>query len=495
MYCGDETGSFVGEVGTHSSRFGYGGEDTPKVVLPSFVSKAQSPPAVVPQTCYHPKWLERDELVSPLRRVEGFPTNPVEYLAQGDSVQDWEAYETLWETALATAQVRAQAKHTTGNLSRDEHESNDTNTKSTTLKSTEKEPANTPLAHPLLAISPGCTHVMGESPTARDARRRKELMHVTEFLIESLQAPAVFCAPSPMLAAFCMGRPTALVVDVGASGTIVTPVVDGLVLRQAQRRTGRGGDWLGSVLYKALNEGVMGGKDVKARYHVHPQYNFKKHGREKQRGIFHQWAVQDAMYEFLSSEHTRLPIFPGDTLTFTNSSAERARPEGAMDIELDPSEVYTLPDGTQLDVRSPLGQEVSRLPELFFFDELPYGGVTDASCLQEHATVTDLPLHRLVYDSLSAVADIDTRKDLCGNIVLCGGASVTKNFPERLSALNLIGNTFKPKVMGSSNAVERSCASWIGGSILTSLGSFQQLWLSQAEYEEYGATLAVQRFP
>lgn len=55
-------------------------------------------------------------------------------------------------------------------------------------------------------------------------------------------------------------------------------------------------------------------------------------------------------------------------------------------------------------------------------------------------------------------------------------------------------STFRVKV-SSGKGEERSNASWIGGSILTSLGSFQQLWLSKAEYDEYGSTLAVQRFP
>ena len=31
MYCGDETGAFVGDCGLTSCRFGFGGEDCPKV--------------------------------------------------------------------------------------------------------------------------------------------------------------------------------------------------------------------------------------------------------------------------------------------------------------------------------------------------------------------------------------------------------------------------------------------------------------------------------
>ena len=42
MYCGDETGAFVGDIGSHTARFGYGGEDCPKVVVPSAVYKHSS---------------------------------------------------------------------------------------------------------------------------------------------------------------------------------------------------------------------------------------------------------------------------------------------------------------------------------------------------------------------------------------------------------------------------------------------------------------------
>jgi actin-related protein len=34
-----------------------------------------------------------------------------------------------------------------------------------------------------------------------------------------------------------------------------------------------------------------------------------------------------------------------------------------------------------------------------------------------------------------------------------------------------------------------------GGSILASLGSFQQMWMSKAEYEEHGASLILRKAP
>eukprot|EP00977_Amphora_coffeiformis_P002772 scaffold522_cov168-Amphora_coffeaeformis.AAC.19 len=97
-----------------------------------------------------------------------------------------------------------------------------------------------------------------------------------------------------------------------------------------------------------------------------------------------------------------------------------------------------------------------------------------------------------------AVADVDVRKDLASNILLVGGGAsltATRGLEQRLSwqLRQLIPG--KPKVLASAHDIERTAAGWIGGSILSSLGSFQQLWLGRTEYEEYGATLALQRFP
>lgn len=48
--------------------------------------------------------------------------------------------------------------------------------------------------------------------------------------------------------------------------------------------------------------------------------------------------------------------------------------------------------------------------------------------------------------------------------------------------------------MVNSLPLERQHAAWVGGSILGICGSFQQLWLNRAEYEELGAHRAARRF-
>ena len=95
-------------------------------------------------------------------------------------------------------------------------------------------------------------------------------------------------------------------------------------------------------------------------------------------------------------------------------------------------------------------------------------------------------LPEMVKTSLERV-DVDVRKDLLLNILLTGGGSCFPGFSERLYqdvALSLC-SPFKVKVLAPA-PFERQFAVWIGGSILTSLGSFQQLWLSKREYEDDG---------
>ena len=55
--------------------------------------------------------------------------------------------------------------------------------------------------------------------------------------------------------------------------------------------------------------------------------------------------------------------------------------------------------------------------------------------------------------------------------------------------------SLKVKVLTGTTAAERMCASWIGASILGSLGSFQQLWVSRAEWEEEGASAMHKKCP
>ena len=83
------------------------------------------------------------------------------------------------------------------------------------------------------------------------------------------------------------------------------------------------------------------------------------------------------------------------------------------------------------------------------------------------------------------------RRELWGSIIVSGGGSLMPGLTERLhGCLNELvpQMSMKVKVIAPSTPHERRFSVWIGGSILASLGSFQQLWMSKQEYDEVGAS-------
>lgn len=51
------------------------------------------------------------------------------------------------------------------------------------------------------------------------------------------------------------------------------------------------------------------------------------------------------------------------------------------------------------------------------------------------------------------------------------------------------------KVMSPNGSTEKRYGAWIGGSILSSLGAFQQIWVSRQEYEESGKVIIEKKCP
>ena len=469
MYCGDETGAFIGDIGSHTSRFGYGGEDHPKHVAPSY-SASKLGKSYTPSSCYN-----FHENLKPIYRMassEDPIVDPNDFLKQGDVIENWDALEQAWQHSFDVLRVRDRYKHTTGKGTR--QATGDGVPSSSAIRSSLPEER---LAHPILAVRQGCSHVMGSIDDK--ATERKELEKYAELMFESLQADSCFIAPSPMLAAFSHGRQTCLVVDLGASGCRVTPVVDGLLLKQAQRVNGRGGDWLSNVTWKAMLEDKVS---------VVPRYQLRGSSISSSSPVMTQWAMRDLMFEFRTSDHVSLQTWRYGVYTTPFVAKHEEESPEASDTPVS----YELPDGTLVNLETAIGHDLKRTPELLFTDDVPYVTPNGTS---EHATTCNLPLHWLIHDSLSAVGDADIRKELCSNIVLVGGTSLLPNMEQRLSyeISGIISG--KCKIIASKFSVERSQAAFIGGSVLTSLGSFQQLWLSRKEYEDYGASLAIQRFP
>ncbi|TMW51359.1 hypothetical protein DOY81_003542 [Sarcophaga bullata] len=93
-------------------------------------------------------------------------------------------------------------------------------------------------------------------------------------------------------------------------------------------------------------------------------------------------------------------------------------------------------------------------------------------------------IHETVYNSIMK-CDVDIRKDLYANIVMSGGTTMYPGIADRMQKeiTALAPSTIKIKIIAPP---ERKYSVWIGGSILASLSTFQQMWISKQEYDESG---------
>jgi len=130
---------------------------------------------------------------------------------------------------------------------------------------------------------------------------------------------------------------------------------------------------------------------------------------------------------------------------------------------------YELPDGQVITI----GNERFRCPE----------GLFQPSVLGRESS----GVQEMLYNTIQKV-DSNIRKDMFGNIVLSGGSTMFPGIADRLQKeiVNLAPSTMKVKIIAPP---ERKYSVWIGGSILASLSTFQQMWISKEEYDESGPSI------
>ncbi|KAK2103641.1 hypothetical protein P7K49_017497 [Saguinus oedipus] len=91
-------------------------------------------------------------------------------------------------------------------------------------------------------------------------------------------------------------------------------------------------------------------------------------------------------------------------------------------------------------------------------------------------------IHETTFNSIMK-CDVDIRKDLYANTVLSGSITTCPGIADRMQKeiTSLPPSTMKIKIIAPP---ECKYSVWIGGSILASLSTFQQMWISKQEYEE-----------
>jgi len=287
-------------------------------------------------------------------------------------------------------------------------------------------------------------------------------------MFEKYQCPAVFIAKNAVLSSFASGRPTALVLDSGGGVTTAVPVHDGYTLTKGIFKSYLAGDELTNQLQKSL--------EMKGTYrNIKPKYSFTR--TEVKPGEF-QVIIHDHPNTTASYRNYMIKRVIRDIKETSCRVAETA----VFDNSVGSVSTYELQDGGSIDI----GGDRLKIPEVMFNPTL---------CTTEEYQKEN-PIHNLVFQSVNNV-DSDIRRELYQNVVVTGGNTLFPGFVERLQKEmnDKVPQMYKVKLIASNSSVERKFSAWIGGSILASLGSFQQMWMSKAEYEEHGVSLVERKCP
>lgn len=311
--------------------------------------------------------------------------------------------------------------------------------------------------HPLLMSEPAwCTK----------AKREK----MTEIMFEKYNIPAFFLCKNSVLSAFANGRSTALILDSGATHTSAVPVYDGYVLTQGIVKSPLAGDFMTIECRKMMEEL---GVEVVPPYLIQSKEaiadkqmpKWKKKENIDVTKSFHNYMVKDVLQDFAASV-----LQVSDTPYDQNS------------VDSMPSVHYEFPNGYNQD----FGWERFKACE----------GLFDPSVIKEAQGNSMLGVGHVVTTSVG-MCDIDIRPSLYGGVIVVGGNSLIQGFTDRLNRdlSNKTPPSMRLKIIAAASSAERRFSSWIGGSILASLGSFQQMWVSKQEYEEGGKSCVERKCP
>ncbi|XP_025088716.1 actin-like protein 6A isoform X2 [Pomacea canaliculata] len=311
--------------------------------------------------------------------------------------------------------------------------------------------------HPLLMSEP-----------AWNTKSKREKL--TEIMFEKYNIPAFFLCKNSVLSAFANGRSTALILDSGATHTSAVPVYDGYVLTHGIVKSPLAGDFMTIECRKLMDEL---GVEVVPPYLIQSKeaVGDKQPPKWKKKEIFdvtksfHNCMVKDVLQDFAASV---LQVF--DTPYDQNS------------VDSMPCVHYEYPNGYNQD----FGYERFKVCE----------GLFDPSVIKEAQGNSMLGVGHVVTTSVG-MCDIDIRPSLYGGVIVVGGNSLIQGFTDRLNRdlSNKTPPSMRLKIIAAASSAERRFSSWIGGSILASLGSFQQMWVSKQEYEEGGKGCVERKCP
>lgn len=313
-------------------------------------------------------------------------------------------------------------------------------------------------------------------------------------MFEKNSTSAFFLTKDAVLSCYACGKTSGLVIDAGASGTVIAPVQDGWVDMKGVSRSAVGGRVLDSHVSTLLKKSTPGGGPIKPSYRL--SKTVTEWGGVQVTDNLTLGTVQPSYDALMNLELGR--DFKESVCRMADSTVVDTDPR-FTNLPLIP---YELPDGTMVDV----GIERFQIPELYIdpspvnFDHPDLVNLQSPSHPRISGSRDSLPV--LIRDSVLK-SEIEVQINLLANMVFSGGCTGLEGFNERIRSEveRLVhaaapGWRIKSTSAGSMGSPERGgLTPWLGGSILASLGAFHEMWITKAEYEEVGSAIVDKKCP
>ncbi|TFF85343.1 MAG: actin, cytoplasmic 2 [Promethearchaeota archaeon] len=273
-----------------------------------------------------------------------------------------------------------------------------------------------------LRVDPAEHPIMLTEPPLNPRTNREKM---AEIMFETFNVPALYVSMQAVLSLYASGRVTGLVLDSGAGVTHLVPIYEGFALTHAIQRLDLAGRDITEYLVRLL---------------LQKGYSFtSSSGKEIVRDI-----KEKLCYVALDPEK------------------EIRYAQKYTGVEKD----YLLPDGNTLTI------DIERFlaPEVLF----------NSSVIGKEIP----PVNQVIVDVISK-CELDLQRALYSNIILSGGSTMYQGLKERLTSeiSKMIPENVEVRIIAPP---ERMYSVWIGGSILSSLRTFDKMWVTREEYKDLG---------